>query len=60
VSACRNDEGGRIDRSRRRGDQVLKVLIAVAAQLRKALADVVGCDERLRWKTEMVDIVPGR
>ena len=47
----------RVDRSRRRTDQVLKVLIAVAVQLRKALADVVGIDEKLRWKTELVDIV---
>ena len=47
----------RVDDSRKRTGQVLKVLVAIAAQLRKMLGDVVGIDEKLRWKTEMVDIV---
>ena len=46
-----------VDDSRKRTSQVVKVLVAVAAQLRKALSDVVDIDEKLRWKTEMVDIV---
>jgi len=47
----------RADRSRKRTSQVLKVFRAMATQLRKTLSDIVGIDERLRWKTEMVDIV---
>jgi len=36
---------------------VLNVMKALAGQARKQLADVVRIDERLRWKTEIIDIV---
>jgi uncharacterized protein with NAD-binding domain and iron-sulfur cluster len=36
---------------------VLEFVEAVAAQTRKLLRDVVAVDERLRWKTELIDIV---
>ena len=36
---------------------VFEFVEAVAAQTRKLLHDVVAVDERLRWKTELIDIV---
>lgn len=39
------------------GNTVLEFVEAVAAQTRKLLRDVVAVDERLRWKTEIIDIV---
>jgi uncharacterized protein with NAD-binding domain and iron-sulfur cluster len=36
---------------------VLEFLEALAAQTRKQLRDVVAIDPRLRWKTEIIDIV---
>lgn len=47
----------RVDRSKKRSGQVLKVLVAMSAQMRKGLVEIVGIDDKLRWKTEMVDIV---
>jgi uncharacterized protein with NAD-binding domain and iron-sulfur cluster len=46
-----------VDASRKRTGQVLKVLVAVASLMRKTLSELASCDEKLRWKTEMVDIV---
>ena len=47
----------RLDDSRKRSGTVLKVLVALASQMRKTLSDMVGIDDKLRWKTELVDIV---
>lgn len=38
-------------------DSVLELLEAVAAQTRKQLRDLVAVDKKLRWKTEIIDIV---
>jgi uncharacterized protein with NAD-binding domain and iron-sulfur cluster len=38
-------------------DSALRLMKALAAQARKQLRDVVAIDEKLRWKTEIIDIV---
>lgn len=38
-------------------DTVLAIMEAILAQLRKQLRDFVSIDPRLRWKTEIIDIV---
>ncbi|HEX2827323.1 MAG TPA: FAD-dependent oxidoreductase [Burkholderiales bacterium] len=38
-------------------DSALEFMEAVAAQVRKQLRDLVGVDQKLRWKTEVIDIV---
>ncbi len=38
-------------------DTALQLLEAVAAQTRKQLRDLVAVDQKLRWKTEIIDIV---
>lgn len=38
-------------------DSALRLMKALAGQARKQLRDVVAIDEKLRWKTEIIDIV---
>jgi uncharacterized protein with NAD-binding domain and iron-sulfur cluster len=38
-------------------DTILQLIEAIVAQMRKLLHDVVAIDERMRWKTEIIDIV---
>ena len=38
-------------------DSALELLEAIAAQTRKQLRDLVAVDQKLRWKTEIIDIV---
>ena len=38
-------------------DSALELLEAMAAQARKQLRDLVAVDQKLRWKTEIIDIV---
>jgi uncharacterized protein with NAD-binding domain and iron-sulfur cluster len=47
----------KLDQTTDAGDSILKLLEAVAAQSRKLLRDAVAVDPRLRYKTEIIDIV---
>jgi hypothetical protein len=38
-------------------DSILQLMEAIAAQARKQLRDIVEIDEKLRWKTDVIDIV---
>lgn len=38
-------------------DSILNLLEALASQVRKQLRDFVSIDEKLRWKTEIIDLV---
>jgi uncharacterized protein with NAD-binding domain and iron-sulfur cluster len=38
-------------------DSAIQLLEAIAAQTRKQLRDLVAVDQKLRWKTEIIDIV---
>ena len=46
-----------LNQSKEVADSALQLLEAIAAQMRKFLRDVVSVDEKLRWKTEIIDIV---
>jgi hypothetical protein len=38
-------------------DSILQLMEAIAAQARKQLADLLRIDEKLQWKTDIIDIV---
>ena len=46
-----------LDQSPQVADSILQLIEAIVAQTRKLLRDIVAIDERIRWKTEIIDIV---